>query len=67
MKKHSTGFVPITFWKVGLALLIIGTVGLLFGLVASMAGWLAVPNYVLFVGGSFVIIGLYLTLVVPRE
>ena len=67
MKKHAPGFVPVTYWKVGVVLLVIGTAALLVSLAAAFTGSFAVLSYVPFVGAVFALIGLYLIFVVPRE
>ena len=66
-KKHHPGFVPVDFKLVGKISISIGLALAVFWLVAALLNWNIIPMAVLFIGLMFIIVGLYLLFVVPKE
>ncbi|MBU1130693.1 hypothetical protein KJ840_00995 [Patescibacteria group bacterium] len=67
MKKYMSGFVPINFNLVGKVLLPLGIIFLLSKIISYFTKWFNIPNVLLFMGIGFIIIGLYLIFVAPKE
>ncbi|MFH1667540.1 MAG: hypothetical protein ABH884_00765 [Candidatus Komeilibacteria bacterium] len=67
MKKYMTGFVPVQFNKVGKVLLTLGIISLLLEILDYFSDWFNLPNIIMFIGVGFVLIGLYLIYIVPKE
>lgn len=60
-------FPPINFNLVGKTVLPIGILFLLVKIISYFTQWLTIPNIILFIGIGFVIIGLYLIFIAPKE
>ena len=62
-----SGFVPIRFYLAGRMLLVMGIVGLLAAGVDLITAWFGLPAIIPVMCIVFVLVGLYLVYIVPRE
>jgi hypothetical protein len=67
MKKHIPGFVPLPFNKVGRFVFSIGVLSLVIKGISYITKWYETGDLLVYFGIGLVIIGLYLTFVVPPE
>lgn len=67
MKKHMPGFVPVSFNKVGIILLILGVVGLSIKIISYLSNWYYISGNIMYFGFALILISLYLIFVVPKE
>ncbi len=62
-----SGFVPIRFHLTGKIILVLGIIGLLAAGVDLITAWFGIPAIIPITCLVFVIVGLYLVYIVPRE
>jgi hypothetical protein len=62
-----SGFVPIKFRTAGKILLSLGILGIIAGGLTALTGWFFKPAAIFGVSLGLILVGLYLTFVVPRE
>ncbi|MFH1286808.1 MAG: hypothetical protein ABII02_03590 [Candidatus Magasanikbacteria bacterium] len=67
MPNEPTGFVPVKFKKVGIALFIIGLALLLYRLGSIITKSYTVSNYVVYIGTVLVLLGMYFARIVPKS
>ncbi|MFH0952300.1 MAG: hypothetical protein V1838_03860 [Patescibacteria group bacterium] len=67
MKQRMPGFVPANYKITGMILLITGLACLIARSVAYFTDWFSLSNYLIYFGTVFILIGLYLIFVVPKE
>jgi len=66
-KKHLSGFVPVDFHLVGKIMLGIGIVLILLAIVDLLIEKIVLLDKLFYFGLGFVLVGLYLIFVVPKE
>ena len=66
-KKHLSGFVPVNFNLVGKIMLGIGILGILLAIIDLLVEKMLLLDKLFYFALGFVLVGLYLILVVPKE
>ena len=67
MRKYKTGFVPANFDLIGKILIIIGFIAIFSTFISQQTSWFMIPNYLFYIGTTFVILGLYLIFFVAKK
>ena len=62
-----SGFIPIRFHLAGKMLLVVGIIGLLAAGADLITGWFSLPAIIPIICLIFLLVGLYLVYIVPRE
>ena len=66
-KNYSSGLVPINFKLAGKIILPVGAVFTVSGMLDLFLNWVTLPAAVLVIGVGFIIIGVYLLVVLPKD
>lgn len=66
-KNYSSGLVPINFKLAGKIILPVGAVLTVSGMLDLFLNWVTLPAAVLVIGVGFIIIGVYLLVVLPKD